>query len=84
MAKGRTEKATGSAIKNAWRLYNAGDVVSARREAKRVLADSPGANDAEQAKALVEQTRVPTFAWYLAIFAAVLISVMIALGIAHH
>jgi hypothetical protein len=83
MAKGRTEKATGSAIKNAWRLYNAGDVVSARREAKK-LADSPNANDAEQAKALVEQTRVPTFAWYLAIFAAVLISVMIALGVAHH
>jgi hypothetical protein len=85
MAKARTEKATtGSAMKNAWRLYNAGDVVLARREAQRVSAESPGSNDAEQAKSLVEQTRVPRYAWYLAVFAALLISLMLALGATHH
>jgi hypothetical protein len=85
MAKGQFPK-TGSSsrLKNAWKLYNAGDVVAARREANGVLADSPIPADAEQAKELIERTRVPRFAWYLALMAAALASVMIAVGIAHH
>jgi hypothetical protein len=85
MAKGPFPKsASGSRLKNAWRLYNAGDVVAARREAKVVLADSPHPTDAEQAKELIERTRVPRVAWYLALMAAAVISIMIAVGIAHH
>jgi hypothetical protein len=85
MAKGQPPKASsGSQVKDAWKLYNAGDVVAARREARAVLADSPSAADAEQAKELIERTRVPRFAWYLALMAAALIFTMIAVGIAHH
>jgi len=85
MAKGQPSKAaSGSKLKNAWKLYNAGDVVAARREAKAVLADSPSAADGEQAKELIERTGVPRFAWYLAMLAAALILTMIAIGIAHH
>jgi len=85
MAKGQFPKtASGSRLKNAWKLYNAGDVVAARREANTVLADSPNPTDAEQAKDLIDRTRVPRFAWYLALMAAALVSIMIAVGIAHH
>lgn len=85
MAKGQVSKTpSGSPLKNAWKLYSAGDVVAARREASAVLADSPNPTDAEQAKDLIERTRVPRFAWYLALMAAAILSVMIAVGIAHH
>ncbi len=85
MAKGQPSKAgSGLKLKNAWKLYNAGDVVAARREARSVLADSPSSADAEQAKELIERTGVPRFAWYLALMAAALILTMIAVGIAHH
>jgi hypothetical protein len=93
MAKGQFPKtASGSRLKNAWKLYNAGDVVAARREANAVLADSPNASttpsahptDAELAKELIDRTGVPRIAWYLALMAAALVSIMIAVGIAHH
>lgn len=85
MAKGtQSGKATSSQMKEAWRLYNAGDVVSARREAMRILADSPSPVEAEQSKDLIERTKVPRFAWYLALVAAALILTMIAVGVAHH
>lgn len=85
MAKGQAAKASvSSRLKNAWRLYNAGDMVAARREASAAFADSPTAQDAQQAKELIERTKVPPFAWYLAAVAAALILTMIAIGIAHH
>lgn len=85
MAKAQATKAPlGSRVKNAWKLYNAGDMVAARREAKAILADSPSASDAQQAKELIVRTQVPRFAFYLAAFAAALILVMILVGIAHH
>lgn len=85
MAKGQATKASsGSRIKSAWRLYNAGDVVAARREAKAILVETPSAADAQQADELIERTRVPRFAWWVAAFAAGLILTMILVGIAHH
>ena len=85
MAKGQAPKASpGSRMKTAWKLYTAGDMVAARREASAVLADSPSALDAQQAKELIERTKPPPFAWYLAAIAATLILAMIAIGIAHH
>ncbi len=71
-------------MKSASKLYEAGDVVAARREAKALLADSPSEAEAGQAKDLIDRTRVPRFAWYLALMAAALIITMIAVGIAHH
>ena len=85
MAKVQSPKATSSSrVKSAWKLYNAGDMVAARREANAALADSPSAQYAQQAKELIEHTKVPRFAWYLAATAAALILTMIAVGIAHH
>ena len=85
MAKGQVPKASsGLRMKNAWKLYNAGDMVAARREATAVLADSPSTPEAQQAKELIERTKPPPFAWYLAAIAAALILAMIAIGIAHH
>ncbi len=84
MAKGtdRQKGAAGSPIKTAWKLYNSGDVVGARRMAREVLASSPSAADTEQAKDLIERTNTPRFAWYLALVAAALILTMIGLALA--
>ena len=71
-------------MKSAWRLYNAGDVVAARREAKAILVETPSAVDAQQAEELIEHTRSPRFAWWVTAFAAALIVTMILVGIAHH
>ncbi len=85
MAKGvHAGKGASSQIKEAWRLYNAGDMVSARREARALLADSPSDVDAEQARDLIDRTKIPRFAWYLALVAVALILTMIVLGVAHH
>ncbi len=81
---GRAEKGASSKMKEPWRLYNAGDVVSARREARELLADSPSDADAEQARDLIDRTKIPRFAWYLALVAAALILTMIVVGVAHH
>lgn len=77
-------KVSSSQMKEAWKLFNSGDVVAARREARKLLADSPSTVDAEQAKDLIERTKVPRFAWYLAIAAAALILAMVMVGVAHH
>lgn len=85
MARGADAgKGPSGRMKEAWKLYNAGDVVSARREARRLMAESPDEPDAEQARNLIERTEVPSFAWYLAVVAAALILAMIIIGIAHH
>jgi hypothetical protein len=85
MAKGQPAKGTsGSRMKSAWKLFEAGDVVAARREAKAALADSPSEAETEQAKDLIDRTRAPKFAWYMALMAAALIITMVAVGIAHH
>ena len=84
MAKGTQPGKGTSQMKEGWRLYNSGDMVAARREATRILADSPSPADAEQAKDLIERTKVPRFAWYLALVAAALIVTMIIVGVAHH
>jgi hypothetical protein len=65
----------------AWRKYDLGDVVTARRLAKQVLAGSPSADIAGQANDLLQRTRTPVEAFYFAALAAVLIAVMVVLAI---
>ena len=68
-------------MKQAWRRYESGDVVMARREAKAILAGSPSPADAAQAEDLWQRTRVSKTALYYALGAATVISLLIVLAV---
>lgn len=67
-------------MKHAWRRYESGDVVVARREAKKVLEAPSAPGDAPQARDLLERTGVSKSALYYALLAATLILVLILIA----
>jgi hypothetical protein len=81
MGKSRTTEKESAAMKDVWRLYESGDTVSARREARRVLAEAPSEADASQARELLERTQIPKMAWAVVgvvlLFAALLVWVAV-------
>jgi hypothetical protein len=82
MAKGgQTGKGGGSAaMKAAWKLYDAGDKVLARQEARKVLeSGSPSEADASEARELLERTAPPRLFRGLAVLAASLIALLVLL-----
>ena len=86
MAKGTNpaKSSLSAQIKQAAKLYEAGDVLSARREAQRVLESSPSESQAAEARALLERSQVPKMALYLALIAGATVTAMVLLAIAHH
>lgn len=59
----------------AWKLFDAGDKLSARKAAEAVLAANPTAAEQQQAQELLERLRTPPFAWIMAgVVAAVAIT----------
>jgi hypothetical protein len=76
-----TKAAISPRMKQAWRHYESGDVVVARREAKEILSASPSALDAAQAEDLLERTGVSKIALYYALGAALVISLLIVLAV---
>ncbi|XXF76710.1 molecular chaperone DnaJ [Myxococcaceae bacterium GXIMD 01537] len=83
MAKGgQTPKDPASPeMRAAWQRLEAGDVVSARREAERILSATPSPEDAAQAQELLRRTRTPTALYGFALLAAALIVVLILLAV---
>jgi len=83
MPRGTTsaKSAISPRIKQAWRHYESGDVVVARREAKEVLAASASPADAAQAENLLQRTGVSKIALYYALGAALVISLLIVLAV---
>lgn len=81
MAKGGQSKVAGR-IDAAWKLYDAGDVVSARREARRILADNPTDAERSAANDLLGRAGFPREGLYLAGATAMMIVLFILLGIA--
>lgn len=80
MAKGgAAPKAPASGIKLALRTYEDGDVLSARRQAKKVLASTPSDDDRIAAADLIDRTRIPKVGFLLAGGAATVILLMILL-----
>ena len=70
----------GLQMKRAWKLYDDGNVVAARKEAETVLAQPGSESDAAEARDLLERTRVPKQALLFAAIAAALILGLIALA----
>lgn len=81
MAKGGQSKVAGR-IDAAWKLYDAGDVVAARREAQRILADPPAEAEADAARDLLKRAGFPREGLILAAIVATMIVLFILLGIA--
>jgi hypothetical protein len=82
-ASQRGEKGGGGALGEAWRLYEAGDKVGARREARQVLGASPPPSDADRAEGedLIARTRPPAWTWPYVAAAAAVLALMLALAI---
>jgi hypothetical protein len=83
MAKGgQTPKDPASAeMRAAWQRLETGDVVSARREAQRILSASPSEDDRAQAQELLRRTRTPPALYGFALLGAVLIALLILLAV---
>ena len=82
MAKGgQTPQPPGSPrMQAAWRLKEAGDVVAARHEAERILADSPSAEDRAQAEELLRRGTTPRALYAFAALAAFLLVLLVVLA----
>lgn len=82
MAKGgQTPKDPASPeMRAAWQRLEAGDVVSARREAERILSHAPSPDDKAQAEELLRRTRTPPSLYAFALLAAVLIALLVLLA----
>ena len=76
-----TKPAISSRMKQAWRHYESGDVVVARREAMEILAGSPSPVDTAQAEDLLQRTGVSKTALYYALGATLVISLLIVLAV---
>ncbi len=82
MAKGgQTPKEPASPrMQAAWKLKDSGDVVAARREAERILADNPGPDDKAQAEELLRRTTTPRSLYGYALLAAVILVLLVVLA----
>ncbi|MBX5483963.1 MAG: hypothetical protein IRZ16_19235 [Myxococcaceae bacterium] len=69
-------------MKRAFELFDRGDKVLARREAKAILADHPTEAEATEAKELLTRMQVPKEAFIFAALAAVFILGLILIAIA--
>ncbi len=82
MAKGgQTPKDPSSpAMRAAWKLKEAGDVVAARHEAQRLLENPPSPEDRDQAEELLRRSSTPTALYGYAAIAAFILTVLVALA----
>jgi hypothetical protein len=68
----------------AWKLKDSGDVVAARREAERILADNPTPEDKAQAEELLRRSSTAPALYGFAILAAVLLVLLVVLAAARY
>ncbi len=82
MAKGgQTPKDPASPrMQAAGKLKDSGDVVAARREAERILADNPSPDDKAQAEELLRRANTPRSLYGFAILAAVILVLLVVLA----
>jgi hypothetical protein len=64
----------------AWKLKDSGDVVAARHEAKRILADNPSPEDKAQAEELLRRATTPRSLYGFALLAAVILVLLVVLA----
>jgi len=82
MAKGgQTPKDPASPrMQAAWKLKDSGDVVAARREAERILADTSSPEDRAQAEELLRRSATPRALYGFAALAAFILVLLVVLA----
>ncbi|MCY1081315.1 molecular chaperone DnaJ [Archangium lansingense] len=82
MAKGgQTPKDPASPrMQAAWKLKDSGDVVAARHEAERILADNPSPEDKAQAEELLRRSTTSRSLFGFALVAAVILVLLVVLA----
>ena len=86
MAKGgQTPKDPASPrMQAAWKLKDSGDVLAARHEAERILADNPSPEDKAQAEELLRRTQTPPAVYgFVALVLAILV-LLVALALSRY
>lgn len=71
-------------MQQAWKHFEAGDKVAARREARAVLSANPSEQDAQQANELLGRLELPKIAVILGGVAGVVILLLIALAVSRY
>ena len=86
MAKGgqTPQEPVSPRMRAAWKLKDSGDVVAARREAERILADNPTPEDKAQAEELLRRASTAPALYGYAILAAVLLVLLVVLAAARY
>jgi hypothetical protein len=64
----------------AWKLKDSGDVVAARREAERILADNPSPEDRAQAEELLRRGSTSLALYAFAALAAIILVLLVVLA----
>ncbi|MGA9526063.1 MAG: molecular chaperone DnaJ [Myxococcaceae bacterium] len=67
-------------MQGAWRHFESGDTVLARREAKKILASPPTEADAAQARELLARTQIPRLAFLIAVVVAFLATMLVLIA----
>ena len=82
MAKGgQTPKDPASPrMQAAWKLKDSGDVVAARHEAERILADNPSPEDRAQAEELLRRGITPLALYGFAALGALILVLLVVLA----
>ena len=68
-------------MQEAWKRFDGGDKLTARREAQAILANAPTEDEAQQARELLERLKLPRVALGLGAMAAVFILLLILLAV---
>jgi len=71
-------------IRAVWKLVEAGDVASARREARRILAATPSAEDKAQAEELLRHTQTPRALYGYGLLVLAILTVLVLLALSRY
>jgi hypothetical protein len=71
-------------MRAAWKLMEAGDVAHARREALRILAATPSAEDKAQAEELLRRTQTPRAVYGYGLLVLAILTVLVLLALSRY
>jgi hypothetical protein len=71
-------------IRAAWKQMEAGDVASARREARRILATHPTPEDRAQAEDLLRRTQTPPAVYGFGLLVLVILTLLVLLALSRY
>ena len=71
-------------MRSAWKQMEAGDVAGARRQAQRILAANPSADDRAQAEELLRRTQTPPTVYGFAVLVLAILLLLVALALSRY